>query len=419
MFPREHERKKQMLFKRKIIKTAAALLSAAFIGLFGTAGYYSSQLPDVITADTNSEIKIAGFPELSCVSVPDNAVPAAGSCASTEQVTFSLFGVIPVKNVEVNKAEAPVFAVGGRPFGIKLLMEGVMVTGLGDVEDEKGCLMCPAKEAGIRKGDVIRLADGNALTSNDQLQEIIASSKGKDIELSVDRDGNIFPVSLQPVKSRRSGSWKGGMWVRDSIAGIGTMTFFNKDTGSFVGLGHPICDSDTGGIVPVHSGEAVPVDITEVRRGARGIPGELRGKFCGGSSFGVLDRNKMSGIYGRLSENTLAEFSDDAEEFKMAYRQEVTVGSAEIYTTIAGQAPEKYAAEIVSVDYGSVGTSKNMVIRITDDRLIEAVGGIVQGMSGSPIIQNGKLVGAVTHVFVADPTQGYGIFAETMAEDLG
>ncbi|MCR4795945.1 MAG: SpoIVB peptidase [Ruminococcus sp.] len=408
-----------MLFKRKIIKTAAALLSAAFIGLFGTAGYYSAQLPDVITADADSEIKIAGFPELSCVSCTDDVIPAAGSCAGTEQVTFSLFGVIPVKNVEVNKAEAPVFAAGGRPFGIKLLMEGVMVTGLGDVEDEKGTLICPAGEAGISKGDIIRSADGNALTSNDQLQEIIASSEGKDIELSVDRDGSIFSVSLQPVRSRRSGTWKGGMWVRDSIAGIGTMTFFDKNSGSFVGLGHPICDSDTGGIVPVHSGEAVPVDITEVRRGARGIPGELRGKFLAESSFGVLDRNRTSGIYGRLSENALAEFSEGSEEFKMAYRQEVTVGPAEIYTTIAGETPEKYSAEIVSVDYGSVGTSKNMVIRITDERLIKAVGGIVQGMSGSPIIQNGKLVGALTHVFVADPAQGYGIFAETMAQDFG
>lgn len=408
-----------MLLKRKIIRIAAGILSAAFVGLFGTAGYYSSRLPDVITADSSSEISIAGFPELSCSAAGASAVPAARTCPCTERVTFSLFGAFPVKNVEVRRAEAPVFAVGGRPFGIKLLMEGVMVTGLGDVEGADGVLSCPAEKAGIRKGDIICSADGEALTSNDRLQTIISSSGGKAVELSAKRDGENFTAVLQPVLSVKSGGWKGGMWVRDSIAGIGTMAFFNKDTGAFVGLGHPICDSDTGGIVPVHSGEAVPVDITEVRRGARGIPGELRGKFCGGSSFGVLDRNKMSGIYGRLSENTLAEFSDDAEEFKMAYRQEVTVGPAEIYTTIAGQAPEKYAAEIVSVDYGSVGTSKNMVIRITDDRLIEAVGGIVQGMSGSPIIQNGKLVGAVTHVFVADPTQGYGIFAETMAEDIG
>ena len=409
----------KMHLKRKIFKTAAALLSAAFIGLYGTAGYYSARLPSVINAENADEIKIAGFPELKCTCSHSKAVPAAGSGQMTEQVTFSLFGAVPVKNVEIRKTEAPVYAVGGIPFGIKLLMEGVMVTGLGDVDCDGGAVVCPAEKAGIRKGDIIRLADGEALTSNDQLQEIISSSGGKALELSVEREGEVFSVQLQPVLSCRSGKWKGGMWVRDSIAGIGTMTFFDKESGSFVGLGHPICDSDTGGIVPIHSGEAVPVDITDVRRGARGIPGELHGNFSAGESLGSLFRNKGSGIYGKLSEKSAAELSEGCEEYKMAFRQEVEVGPAEIFTTISGERPQKYAAEIVSVDYSSVGTSKNMVIRITDERLIEAVGGIVQGMSGSPIIQNGKLVGAVTHVFVADPSQGYGIFAETMSEELG
>jgi stage IV sporulation protein B len=408
-----------MRLKRKIIKTAAALLSVAFVGLYGTAGYYSSRLPSVINAEEADEVKIAGFPELKCICSRSKAIPAAGDVPVDTQATFTLFGTFPVKNVEIHKAEAPVYVVGGVPFGIKLLMEGVMVTGLGDVENNNGELSCPAEQAGIRKGDVIRLADGIALTSNAQLQELISSSGGKALELSVERDGAEFSALLQPVMSRRSGNWKGGMWVRDSIAGIGTMTFFDKGTGRFVGLGHPICDSDTGGIVPVHSGEAVPVDITDVRRGAKGIPGELRGSFLSGESFGSLYRNKVSGIYGELSESAIAELTADCEEYKMAFRQEVEVGPAEIFTTVSGERPEKYAAEIVSVDYSSTGTSKNMVIRITDERLIKAVGGIVQGMSGSPIIQNGKLIGAVTHVFVADPSQGYGIFAETMSEELG
>ncbi|MCR5600428.1 MAG: SpoIVB peptidase [Ruminococcus sp.] len=408
-----------MRLKRKIIKTAAALLSAAFVGLYGTAGYYSSRLPSVINAEQTDEIKIAGFSELKCTCSRGDAIPALGRGIAAEQVTFSLFGVIPVKNVEIHRAEAPVYAVGGIPFGIKLLMEGVMVTGLGDVECESGTVVCPAEKAGIRRGDIIRLADGETLTSNDQLQGLISSSGGKTVELSVERDGDVFSALLQPVLSRRSGGWKGGMWVRDSIAGIGTMTFFDKESGSFVGLGHPICDSDTGGIVPVHSGEAVPVEITDVKRGARGIPGELRGSFSAGDSFGSLSRNKTSGIYGSLSAEAAAELSEECEEYKMAFRQEIEVGPAEVITTISGERPEKYAAEVVSVDYSSAGTSKNMVIRITDERLIEAVGGIVQGMSGSPIIQNGKLIGAVTHVFVADPAQGYGIFAETMYDEMG
>ena len=407
-----------MLLKRKIIKSAAALLSAGFVLLFGTAGYYSSRLPSSVTVETGKSLELAEFPELCCMTSSDAVVPAVGACTGTEQVTLSLFGVIPVKNVEVRHAEAPVFAVGGRPFGIKLLMEGVMVTGLGDVEDENGRYSCPAEKAGIRIGDIIRLADGEAITSNDRLQEIISSSGGKNITLSVERDGRSFSAELEPVISRRSKSPKGGMWVRDSIAGIGTMTFFERNSGSFVGLGHPICDSDTGGIVPVHSGEAVPVEINDVRRGARGTPGELRGSFAAGESFGILDKNRTSGIYGVLSDEALEELSADCTEFRMAYSHEIKAGPAEIYSTVSGKIPERYTAEIESVDYSSGGSSKNMVIRITDKRLLDSVGGIVQGMSGSPIVQNGKLVGAVTHVLVADPSRGYGIFAENMAESL-
>ena len=161
-----------------------------------------------------------------------------------------------------------------------------------------------------------------------------------------------------------------------------------------------------------------PVDITKVKRGARGLAGELRGNFAMNESFGVLERNKPSGIYGRLNEEALAVLSANSEEFPMAFRQEITEGAAEIYTTVTGSTPERYTAEVVSVDYSSGESSKNMVIRITDERLLEAAGGIVQGMSGSPVIQNGKLIGAVTHVFVADPTKGYAIFAENMASEL-
>ena len=407
-----------MLLKRKIIKMSAAVLSAAFVGLYAAAGYYSSRLPSAVTVGNGGTVKIAGFPELSCACSPVRAVPAAETPPAAEQVTLSLFGAIPVKNIEVRKADPPVLAVGGCPFGIKLLMEGVMVTGLGNVEGENGTLSCPAMEAGIQKGDVIQLVNGTELTSNDQLQELISSSEGKTLELSVEREDCRFTTSLKPVRSRRSGGWKGGMWVRDSIAGIGTMTFFDKKTGAFAGLGHPICDSDIGGIVPVHSGEAVPVEITEIKRGARGIPGELRGKFAFSGSLGTLGDNCRSGIYGVLNEATLAELSADCEELTMAYRQEITEGPAEICTVTTGSAPERYSAEIVKVDLASGSSSKNMVVRITDERLLEASGGIVQGMSGSPIIQNGRLAGAVTHVFVSDPTCGYGIFAENMVQAM-
>ncbi len=208
------------------------------------------------------------------------------------------------------------------------------------------------------------------------------------------------------------------MWVRDSIAGIGTMTFIDADTGEFAGLGHPICDSDTHELIPIHSGEAVSVVITEARRGESGIPGELHGRFTRQPIYGTLTENCESGVYGRLTDFALQQLCGGGESYKMGYRQEITEGEAYILSTVAGKEPKKYSAVIEEIDYNSRETSKNMVIRITDEELITEAGGIVQGMSGSPIIQNDKIIGAVTHVFVADPTRGYAIFAENMYENI-
>lgn len=408
----------KMHIRRKLIKTAAAVLSAGMAGIFAVAGYYSSKLPASMTAETSSEIRIAQYPELSCSPGAEDGVLPAGAFPGTRQVTFSLFGAVPVKTVTVREAEPPVLTVGGAPFGIKLLMDGVMVTELGDVTDISGGTACPAADAGIEVGDVIKTAGGRPILSNSALQEVISESGGKDVSITVVRDGEESTVFLRPVFSGNSGTWRGGMWVRDSVAGIGTMTFINKATGEFAGLGHPICDSDTGGLVPLYSGEAVPVSITDAQKGEKGIPGELRGVFMKGKTYGRLYRNSSCGVFGRLTDDAVKELCEGCEEFIMGYRQDVAAGPAEIYSTLGGTSPEKYSAEIESVDLSGKNSGKDMVIRITDERLLEKAGGIVQGMSGSPVIQNGRLIGAVTHVFVADPTRGYAVFAETMAEYL-
>lgn len=406
-----------MQLKRKIIRSVGVLLSAVSLCIFGTAGYYSSRLPSAVTIEPASELKIAEYPELSCSVSPEAVMGTAGIFPETKQVTLSLFGAIPVKSVHVTEAEPPVLVASGHPFGIKLLMDGVMVTELGAVTDKNGRTSCPAEDAGIMTGDIIKSADGESIVSNSRLQEIISGSGGNEVSLTAERNGHEFTVSLKPVFSGKNNMWRGGMWVRDSIAGIGTMTFINKETGEFAGLGHPICDSDTGEIVPVHSGEAVPVEITEARKGEKGVPGELRGSFSRGT-YGILYRNNSCGIYGKLTNEGMEELCRDSQEFVMGYRQDITTGEAEVYTTVSGSSPEKYKIEIESIDFNSKEASKNMVIRITDKRLIKESGGIIQGMSGSPIIQNGRLIGAVTHVFVADPTRGYAVFADSMAEYL-
>lgn len=407
-----------MHIKRKIVKTAAVILSAAVMGLFGTAEYYSARLPETLTAERGGSLKIAEYPEITCGGLIEGAVAASETFPTSRQATLSLFGAIPVKNVEIREAEAPTLVAGGNPFGIKLLMDGVMVTGLGEVDCGDGSKCCPAADSGIKVGDIIRLADNIPVTSNSQIQDIISGSAGRTIKLSINREGNELTAYLEPVYVRSDRTWRGGMWVRDSIAGIGTITFINKETGEFAGLGHPICDSDTGETVPLSSGEAVAVEITETKKGQTGIPGELRGCFTSDKALGTLNRNNGCGIFGTLTDEACKVFCSDGEEFKMGYRQEIKTGSAYILTTISGSSPKKYEIEIESIDYSGKDSTKNMIIRITDDELLEATGGIVQGMSGSPIIQGDKLVGAVTHVFVADPTKGYGIFAENMAEYL-
>ena len=393
-----------MQFIGKISKTTAIILSAAVFGLFGAAGYYSLRLPESVTVGSTGCVQFAQYPELRCI----------GSVSEPRgRTTLPLFGAIPVKSVSVRREEPPTLIASGAPFGVKLLMEGVMVTDMGKV-DCAGADVCPAELAGVEVGDIIRLADDVRLSSNADLQQVISDSGGRDVTLSLTRGSAELTACLHPVYSESAGTWRGGMWVRDSIAGIGTMTFINKATGEFAGLGHPVCDSDTGEIIPIQSGEAVPVEITGARKGITGKAGELRGRFTRSPMIGVLDRNCTSGIYGRLSDEAMSSLADGAEEYPLGYRQEITTGEVQVCATVSGSVPKKYAAEIESIDLSGADSAKNMVIHITDPDLISETGGIVQGMSGSPIIQDGRLIGAVTHVFVSDPTRGYAIFAENM-----
>ena len=393
-----------MQIKNFISKATAAVLSAALVTLFGAAEYYSSNLPDHITTDSDN-ISFAAYPDLDTSYISDNLT------------AVSFMDVIPVKKVSVDRQEPPVLAAGGSPFGIKLLMEGVMVTDMSDIDSSDGKI-CPARSAGLQLGDVITLANGIPVSSNSDLQRIISESCGNSVDLSVNRDGGNFNTEIVPAYSKKDKKWKGGMWVRDSIAGIGTLTFVDTATGQFAGLGHPVCDTDTGELIPLHSGEAVPVKITEAKKGKPGSPGELHGQFIDRPIYGSLSLNSEKGIFGTLSPEAAKILCDEKNEYKMGYRQDVTTGEAFILTTISGSEPEMYSAEIEQINYNSRESSKNMIIRITDEKLIESSGGIVQGMSGSPIIQNDRIIGAVTHVFVADPTRGYAIFAENMYETM-
>ncbi|NLK70166.1 MAG: SpoIVB peptidase [Clostridiales bacterium] len=396
---------------KKLIKGFSFVTAFTLFNIWTLLAYYSANLPDSYYIANGDKLSLNTVIEIEA-QMQDKAVQSLKSetLPLSQTATLKLFGLIPVKDVEVLEVETPVLIPGGNPFGIKLLMEGVMVVGMGEVECSDGRI-CPATEAGIKQGDVIISVDGKKVNSNNDLQKIISESGGSPVNVQINRDGREITFELTPVFSEYNRTYQVGMWVRDSTAGIGTMTFYEPSSGAFGGLGHPICDIDTGSVIPISSGEIVDVKINNVKKGYEGVPGELQGSFISGDAIGILNKNNKYGVFGSLLIKP-----DTSKAIPMGLKQDVRVGEATILTTVDGTIPKEYSISIEKIDYRNNDTAKNMVIKITDKELLEKTGGIVQGMSGSPIIQDGKLVGAVTHVFVNDPSKGYGVFTENMYE---
>ena len=330
---------------------------------------------------------------------------------STREANTKIFGVVPLKTVNVDVFKDISLYPGGMPFGVKLYTDGVILAGITDVETFEG-KKAPASEGGLRVGDVIKAINGKALNTTDEISSAIEQSGGNSITFTVKRGGKELTLDVTPVLSAKDKIYRAGMWLRDSTAGIGTVTFITADKSSFAGLGHGICDVDTGEIMPLRRGSVVDVTIKGITKGVTGSPGELKGVFLPGK-LGTLIGNKTCGVYGILTESMAV---NDAEPLKIGLKDELKTGDAEIICTV-GEKTERYGAKIIKIG-NKDGDQKNFVIKITDKRLLEATGGIVQGMSGSPVIQNGKLVGAVTHVLVNDPTKGYGIFIENMLKNM-
>ena len=383
----------------------AALTVVAGTVLTGV-GLSGAALPDSFLT-TDLAVSVEASPTMTVT--PGKTVNAAAATAVGGYTgTAKWLGVFPVKTVRVQQVARKTVAIGGVPFGLKMYADGVMVVGLADVDTAAGGDN-PAAAAGVRIGDVILRINETPVSDNDQVATLIESSEGA-VRLWLRRNGREFSASFTPLRSASEGRRKAGIWVRDSSAGIGTLTFFDPSTGRFAGLGHAVCDVDTGAVIPLAAGEIVPARIVGVRRGSRGAPGELQGVFDG-ESIGWLDGNSEQGVFG-----TFSRLPDDPQTVEVALKQEIRTGDAEILATVDGNEPRRYAVRIQRVNLRDGDSTRHMMLTVTDPELLEKTGGIVQGMSGSPILQNGRLVGAVTHVLVGDPTVGYGIFAETMLE---
>lgn len=397
---------------KKIIKITVVLINIVLASVLGIIIYYNTVLPNNYYITSGSELKLSEIIEaIPCTGVPvKNAVAVEAGKSSVRKAELKLLGIIPIKVVNIREVDEPLLVPCGNPFGIKLLTDGVIAVEVSGFETASG-FRSPAADAGIKTGDIIKTVNGKKVMSNEDIEKIISESGGKSLSFNLMRDEKNLILNVEPQLCSADGSYRAGLWVRDSSAGIGTVTFYDPETGVFAGLGHPVCDVDTGNILPLSEGEVVDVSVNGVKRGTAGVPGELMGSFSSLSAIGSLELNCTDGLYGVMSS-----FSCCNEAVPLGMRQEIETGEAYIYTTVSGNQPKLYKIVIEKIDLHDTKGSKNMIIRVTDKELLEKSGGIVQGMSGSPIIQNGKLVGAVTHVFVNNPTKGYAIFADTMYE---
>ncbi len=388
---------------QRILKTAAALFGVCLLALVCAAGFYEVSLPD--SYNVSGEFILHSALPISAVRGKTTAVEA-GSGTPSSDVTLMLFGKVPIKDVKMNSVTRPYAVPVGEPVGLKLMSDGVIVVELQEVGGR-----CPAEEAGIRVGDVISEVEGEPVADNSDVSDIISKSGGQPCSVALERDGKHLELRIEPELDK--GSYKAGMWVRDSSAGIGTLTFYDRETGAFAGLGHPVCDSDTKQTIALSQGSVGEIKLTGITKSEAGSPGQLIGEFRNSASVGTIMKNRDDGVYGTLDYDP----ASSAEAMPIAFSHEVKTGEAAILCDIDGKGVKQYRAVIESADI-SGGSEHDMVIRVTDKTLIRKAGGIVQGMSGSPLIQDGKIVGAVTHVFVDDSTRGYAIFADTMYSQI-
>lgn len=387
----------------------SSLLGIAFI-IFGN--FVNDHMPDTFYSTTKETLLIDSFiPMIKFRIVPDTTSISAKS-NNHYNCKLTLLG-IPLKDVKLNIVDRKNVILYGIPFGAKIFTDGVMIVRFSSIETNEGNIS-PGVNASLKKGDVITKVNGVQINSNEDLAKIVEKSNGDTLVLDIVRGNLKFKVNIVPVKSVKDNIFRLGIWCRDGSSGIGTITFCDKEKKIFAGLGHGIRDIDTNELIPLSHGEIMRATIKNVLKPSKNNTGELRGCLFGNTSIGTIEINNDSGIYGTLNTNLDCEFGI----FDVAMKQEIKKGSAKIVSTIEGTTPKMYDINIDEVSFDKNSPNRNISISVRDKNLIDKTGGIVQGMSGSPIIQNNMLVGAITHVVADNPLKGYGIFAETMEMNI-
>lgn len=396
---------KQKKYRKFLWYALVGTLLSLFILIYGTM---KDHIPDEIFVYADEETDWETFFQEPLISY-DETVEVSQN--GSYQIRCKWLGVLPLKTIKVHTVEKQEVLVSGSPVGIYMETKGVLVIDSGEITDREGIRRTPAEHI-IQSGDYICEIDGKVLTGKRQLMQLVRENQGEPMELQVIRHQETIKLEMTPVETE-DGSYKLGIWVRDNIQGIGTLTYVEPN-GTFGALGHGISDADTGERLEISDGDLYRADILSIRKGTAGTPGELRGviNYREENRIGTICGNSQYGIRGQMEPG---KYTESMKKIPTGLKQEIHTGKAEIRCDI-GDGIREYQCEILEIDSNARDTNKCFVLRITDDDLLSRTGGIVQGMSGSPVLQNGKLIGAITHVFVNDPTKGYGIFIENMME---
>lgn len=395
------------------------------IGMFCWASYsyYKQCIPDTIRikAGTSEEINF-GIPASGTILTDSSRAIAlnqpvtlvAGQNEDSYEMELKLFGVLPLKNIDIEVIEDTKLTPVGEPIGIYVKTQGVLVIDTGEFESVSGEKVSPSMYK-LQEGDYLTAMDGVAVTGKKQIKEYVEKSDGKDIVFQVSRKEEVIQVKIKP-ESDEQGNYKIGAWLRDSAQGIGTMTYIDTSN-HFGALGHGINDMDTGELLKLGNGLLYQTQIVAIQKGQRGEPGELTGviEYQPDKVTGVITKNTGEGIYGVVTDEFLQD-NDSADALPVALKHEITTGPARIYCNVDGTT-DYYDIEITRLSYQEENKNRQISFHVTDERLLELTGGIVQGMSGACIIKDDKIIGAVTHVLVDDPAKGYGIFIEDMLEN--
>ena len=326
-------------------------------------------------------------------------------------IELSFLGGFTLKQIDVNVLPETKVVPVGKVIGLKLYTNGVLIVGMTEIDGEK-----PYEYTGLKEGDTILEINNTEIDSIEKLKEVVNKSNGEELELKYLRDGTISVSNIKPVQTNTD-EYKLGLWVRDAATGVGTITYYEPESGKFAALGHGIVDVDTDKLIDIESGEVVTSSIVAIKKGEQGIPGEIKGTIMNQTNIGEVTKNTDFGIYGNLT-NTASLNINSQKAIDVALRSEIKTGNAKFLCTLENGVTKEYDIEIKKIYANNNSDNKSMLIKVTDEDLLNQTGGIIRGLSGAPIIQNGKFCGAVTHVLVSDPTMGYAVFGDLMIKEM-